>query len=185
MIKKMALLIFFLLTQYVSADDSDLQVYNMYKSNMWNYSIMLDKKWVMYMDFAHDHGMDNFFLPKGYNFNNAPAGIMVYVAYDDISFDKYIEGDLKNFISRNKEYCYEEVNNDVKNKYGMEIKVYHAYQKSNSIEQYFCYFSNGGKFFFCLVLQLFCPNETYVQDFYVMIENSQILPYLYSIQKND
>ncbi len=179
--KKLLLLIILFISSNLYAEN--LMSYNMWKDKKWNYVITLDDKWEMKMKEANQMGMDNFFIPKGYSLNNAPAGIMVYIGLDYGNIEEFINEDLDNFVKNNKGYQYSQLKRNIKNKYNNSVLLYKMFKKNKSVNQYIGYFSNDSNFYFAIALQLFEENDIYLKDFYTSLEESRILNYKYKIKE--
>ncbi len=176
--------VFTIIILFITANlySENLMAYNMWKDKKWNYVIMLDEKWVMKMKEANQMGMDNFFIPEGYTLNNAPAGIMAYIGVGYDSLQDFIDDDMEKFVSENSEYQYSRIDKEINNE-DNEVALYKLFKNNNPVIQYIGYFGNNSDFHFALALQLFEPNETYLEDFYTSMENSRILDFLYSTEK--
>lgn len=179
--KKITMLITISLLCLTSAfSDENLMSWNMFREKMWNYTVVLDKKWVPQMNAARSMGMDNFFIPKGFNMNNAPAGIMLYHGTGFQSLQSFIDDDLKDFTKQNSGYLYNKIESSAENDSGLEMIMMKIYSPNSEIVQYICYLSDDTDFCIAIALQLFEENDEYFEDFLTSSKQSQILKWNYN-----
>jgi hypothetical protein len=159
---------------YLFSQEGELKAHIMYGEN-WTYVVAVEDSWTMLMDFAQRMGMDNFFIPAGYSPQDAPAGLMVYIGPEYETQEDFIQDDLAHFLEANPIFEAEIWDQKVENEKENAVQLYRISSSETTVEQYIAYISGQG-FHFAVALQLFVPNQDYLEDFITTAANSYVFP---------